>query len=90
MVLGFSERLYKAMADVVVEEGYLEAGYEYVIVDDVWMDMSRDAQGRLAPDPHRFPGGINGLAQYVSCGSYLKSHYVHTTQFTSMKPLTVQ
>ncbi|XP_061581694.1 alpha-galactosidase A [Cololabis saira] len=60
-----SERLYMQMADVMVKEGWKEAGYEYVCIDDCWPAHERDAQGRLQADPKRFPGGIKKLAQYV-------------------------
>jgi hypothetical protein len=29
------------MADVMVSEGYLEAGYEYVNIDDCWVSSAR-------------------------------------------------
>lgn len=61
-----SERLYMQMADVMVKEGWKEAGYEYVCIDDCWPSHQRDAQGRLQADPKRFPGGIKKLADYVS------------------------
>lgn len=54
------------MADVMVRDGYLAAGYEYVIIDDCWLAKERDATGRLQPDPDRFPNGIKALADYVS------------------------
>lgn len=54
------------MADVMVKEGWLEAGYEYVCIDDCWPHHQRDAQGRLQADPKRFPSGIKKLADYVS------------------------
>lgn len=54
------------MADIMVKEGYLEAGYEYVAIDDCWMALTRDANGNLVPDPDRFPSGISALASYVS------------------------
>lgn len=54
------------MADVMVKEGWKEAGYEYVCIDDCWPSHQRDAQGRLQADPDRFPGGIKKLADYVS------------------------
>lgn len=54
------------MADVMVKEGWKEAGYEYVCIDDCWPSRQRDAQGRLQADPKRFPGGIKKLANYVS------------------------
>ena len=60
-----SEHLIKSMADRLVNDGYLAAGYEYIIVDDCWLSMSRDSQNRLQPDPKRFPSGIRALADYV-------------------------
>ncbi|XP_030001666.1 alpha-galactosidase A [Sphaeramia orbicularis] len=60
-----SERLYMQMADVMVKEGWKDAGYEYVCIDDCWPSHQRDAQGRLQADPNRFPGGIKKLADYV-------------------------
>lgn len=54
------------MADVMVKEGWKEAGYEYVCIDDCWPSHQRDAQGRLQADPKRFPRGIKKLADYVS------------------------
>ncbi|XP_034545588.1 alpha-galactosidase A isoform X2 [Notolabrus celidotus] len=60
-----SERLFMQMADVMVKEGWKEAGYEYVCIDDCWPSHQRDAQGRLQADPKRFPGGIKKLADYV-------------------------
>lgn len=60
-----SERLFKDMADMMVRDGYLAAGYEYVIIDDCWLAKERDATGRLQPDPDRFPNGIKALADYI-------------------------
>jgi hypothetical protein len=53
------------MADKLVDEGYLEHGYEYIVVDDCWLAMQRDKNNRLQPDPERFPSGIRALADYV-------------------------
>ncbi|XP_071765003.2 alpha-galactosidase A [Centroberyx gerrardi] len=60
-----SERLYMQMADVMVKEGWQDAGYEYVCIDDCWPSHQRDTQGRLQADPKRFPGGIKKLADYI-------------------------
>ncbi|XP_005811572.2 alpha-galactosidase A [Xiphophorus maculatus] len=60
-----SERLYMQMADMMVKDGWKEAGYEYVCIDDCWPSYQRDARGRLQADPKRFPGGIKKLADYV-------------------------
>lgn len=53
------------MADVMVKEGWKDAGYEFVCIDDCWPSHERDAQGRLQADPKRFPSGIKKLADYV-------------------------
>jgi len=58
------------MADEMVRRGFREAGYEYVIIDDCWLAKQRDADGRLQPDPTRFPNGIRALADYVSISSF--------------------
>ncbi|KAJ3649622.1 hypothetical protein Zmor_021353 [Zophobas morio] len=60
-----SEKLFQVMADRMAEDGYLEAGYEYVIMDDCWLSSERDSDGRLQADPDRFPSGIKALADYV-------------------------
>lgn len=54
------------MADRLAEDGWRELGYEYVNIDDCWSAKQRDAEGRLVPDPERFPRGIKALADYVS------------------------
>ena len=36
-----------------------------VNIDDCWMTHDRDANGRLYPDPERFPHGIKWLADYA-------------------------
>jgi len=53
------------MADVMAGDGYLDAGYQYVTVDDCWLANTRDQDGRLQPDPRRFPRGMKHLADYV-------------------------
>ena len=35
------------MADRMVEDGYLEAGYEYLVIDDCWSLRERDKDGNL-------------------------------------------
>ncbi|KAH3781719.1 alpha-N-acetylgalactosaminidase-like [Dreissena polymorpha] len=60
-----SESLIKAMANLMAKEGYLQAGYQYIIIDDCWLASERDLNGLLQPDPDRFPSGIAALADYV-------------------------
>lgn len=62
-----SERLVKTIADVMVSGGFREAGYEYVIIDDCWLEKDRHPiTHELIPDRKRFPNGIKDLADYVS------------------------
>jgi hypothetical protein len=61
-----SEKLLMTMADIIATQGYREAGYQYVNVDDCWPAPERAANGRLQPDPTRFPSGMKALADYVS------------------------
>lgn len=60
-----SEVLIKETADFFVASGLKEAGYQYVNIDDCWSMMERDAEGKLVPDPVKFPSGISGVADYV-------------------------
>ncbi|MFJ5263466.1 NPCBM/NEW2 domain-containing protein [Streptomyces sp. NPDC088387] len=61
----FNEAMVKGIADIFVEKGLKAAGYEYVNLDDCWALPSRDANGKLVPDPVRFPNGIKAVADYV-------------------------
>ncbi|MGW4733610.1 NPCBM/NEW2 domain-containing protein [Streptomyces shenzhenensis] len=61
----FDEEMVKGIADLFVTKGLKDAGYQYVNLDDCWALPSRDANGRLVPDPVRFPGGIEAVADYV-------------------------
>jgi len=59
------EQLIKQTADYFVSSGLKDAGYNYVNIDDCWLTHSRDAAGKLVPDPVKFPDGISGTADYV-------------------------
>src|SRR5690242_25070 len=50
-----SEALVKQTADVMVSSGMAAAGYQYVNIDDCWMQSSRDAASNLVPDFAKFP-----------------------------------
>jgi alpha-galactosidase len=51
-------------ADAFVSEGLAEAGYEYVVIDDLW-EADERVDGRLTWDAEKFPDGIPALADYV-------------------------
>lgn len=59
-----SENLLKEIADAMVETGMKDAGYEYIIIDDIWQG-GRDNQNNIIPDPEKFPNGIKALADYI-------------------------
>ncbi|MEV6109668.1 NPCBM/NEW2 domain-containing protein [Streptomyces sp. NPDC051940] len=61
----FNEAMVKGVADIFVDKGLKAAGYEYVNLDDCWALPQRDADGKLVPDPVRFPNGIKAVADYV-------------------------
>jgi alpha-galactosidase len=52
-------------AQALVDSGMRDAGYDYVVLDDCWQDGRRDANGRLAAHPVRFPDGIGALADRI-------------------------
>jgi alpha-galactosidase len=60
-----NEEEIKSMADALHTEGLYDLGYKYILLDDCWADTSRDAQGRLQPNPEQFPSGMKALADYL-------------------------
>ncbi|MER5360254.1 NPCBM/NEW2 domain-containing protein [Streptomyces sp. NPDC002785] len=61
----FNESMVKGIADIFVEKGLKDAGYQYVNLDDCWAKPLRNADGKLEADPQRFPNGIKAVADYV-------------------------
>ena len=60
-----NEALIKDVADLFVTDGYKDAGYEYIVIDDCWSLKERDENGRLVPDPAKFPNGMKAVADYI-------------------------
>lgn len=61
----FNETMIRGIADKFISLGLRDAGYRYVNIDDCWANWQRDKNGRLVPNPKRFPGGIKALADYI-------------------------
>ncbi|MFF8787681.1 NPCBM/NEW2 domain-containing protein [Streptomyces sp. NPDC015125] len=61
----FNEEMVKGIADLFLAKGLKDAGYQYVNLDDCWALPTRDGNGKLVPDPQRFPHGIKAVADYV-------------------------
>lgn len=60
-----NEDLVCGAADALCASGLKDKGYEYVVIDDCWSLKQRDANGRLVPDPEKFPHGMKAVADYV-------------------------
>ncbi|GAA4721088.1 cellulose binding domain-containing protein [Phytohabitans rumicis] len=60
-----NETLIRQMTDAMVSSGMRDAGYQYVVVDDCWMNPNRDGAGNLQGDPSRFPSGMKALGDYI-------------------------
>ena len=61
---GITETLIKDIADIIVSSGMQAAGYQYVNLDDCWMN-GRDSTGKLQWNTTKFPSGIPALANYI-------------------------
>jgi alpha-galactosidase len=59
-----TETLIKGVADTFATNGMQAAGYQYVNLDDCWMD-GRDSSGNLQWNATKFPSGIPALASYI-------------------------
>ena len=60
-----NEELIMEIADSMASSGLRDAGYNIVQLDDGWMAMSRDKEGRMYADTVRFPHGLKYLADYI-------------------------
>jgi alpha-galactosidase len=73
-----TEQLVKQSADIMAASALKVAGYEYILIDDCWslclnksktgdcsVPAPRDSDGRIVPDPNKFPSGMKSLADYV-------------------------
>lgn len=60
-----NEEVVMKSADTLVESGLAECGYHYIVIDDCWSLKERDENGRIVPDPEKFPHGMKYVADYV-------------------------
>ncbi len=60
-----NEELILSSADTLVASGLKDAGYEYVVIDDCWALKERSKEGKLVPDPAKFPHGMKYVADYL-------------------------
>lgn len=60
------EDLILDTAKAMKETGLLEAGYNFVNLDDCWQSSMRDKDGNMQGDLERFPNGISSLANKIN------------------------
>lgn len=60
------EKKILEIADAMKKTGLLDAGYEYVNLDDCWHSSMRDENGRLQGDLSTFPNGIKSLVEKLN------------------------
>jgi alpha-galactosidase len=76
-----SEEIVKQLADAMVETGLKDAGYEYIILDDLWHG-GRDENGYVYPDPKKFPDGMKVVADYVHSKGLKFGIYTDIAEYT--------
>lgn len=81
-----NEQLIFETVDTMIESGLRDAGYEYVVIDDIWALKERGKDGRLVPDPEKFPHGMKHVADYIHSkglkfGMYSSGGYLTCAQY---------
>lgn len=61
-----NEDLILNTAEAIKKSGLLEAGYNYINLDDCWQSSMRDKNGCLQGDLERFPNGIASLVRKLN------------------------
>lgn len=61
----FDAEVIKQLADAMVDEGYLDCGYDYLVIDDCWAETSRADDGSVVASRSKFPEGIKAVSDYV-------------------------
>jgi alpha-galactosidase len=70
---GLTDAETRAIADAMVSNGFVSAGYTYLVLDsDGWNLTTRDATGNLQPNATKFPSGMAALITYIH-GDSLKA-----------------
>jgi len=61
-----NEKLIIESANAFVALGLLEAGYQYLVIDDCWSEKERDpVTGKIMADRVKFPNGMKYIADYL-------------------------
>lgn len=60
-----SESLLLDTAQIMIDSGLRDIGYNYVVLDDCWAEMNRDENDMMVADHIKFPRGIKYVADKV-------------------------
>ncbi len=60
-----NEKVIRETADAIVSAGLKDAGFQYIVIDDIWQGGRDSVSGILYADAAKFPSGIKALADYV-------------------------
>lgn len=61
-----SEDIIYSTAEAMKNSGLLDAGYQFVNIDDCWHSSMRDKDGKLQGDLEKFPSGISSLINRIN------------------------
>jgi alpha-galactosidase len=76
-----NENIIHEVADAMVNNGMVKAGYDHLMIDDGWQG-GRDNKNNMIPDPKKFPSGIKALADYVHSKGLKLGIYSDAAQLT--------
>ena len=76
-----NETLIHDSIDALVDSGLVDAGYNYINLDDCWQKY-RDANGYILPDNDTFPHGIEPLVEYTHSKGLLFGLYSSAGDYT--------
>ena len=60
-----NEQNMRECIDAIVDQGLLDAGYKYFVIDGGWRDTKLGPNGELLAHPVKFPHGMKALADYA-------------------------
>lgn len=60
-----SEAIVRQVADLFVDKGLYDCGWNAIMLDDLWQASSRADDGSPQPNAERFPNGMKAAADYV-------------------------
>jgi len=60
-----NDKLFETMSDALVSEGFKDAGYNHVHIDDCYLADKRLNGNEVTADSARFPKGLTALGDYI-------------------------